>query len=85
MTVLSGPAEHAAGTLPPNIGTRFKSLEARPGYLATFLFRREGLSALCGRLGAYGRGGEEGGALDEPATANALAVFLVRGRTVARF
>jgi citrate lyase beta subunit len=47
-------------------------------YLATFAFFRRGLDAVAARLAAY-LGGVEGGVLDEPATAQALAGFLLRG------
>jgi citrate lyase beta subunit len=47
-------------------------------YLATYLFFRRGLGSITARLGAYLRG-VEGAVLDEPATAQALAGFLLRG------
>lgn len=47
-------------------------------YLATFAFFRRGLGDVAGRLAGY-LGGVEGGVLDEPATAQALAGFLLRG------
>jgi citrate lyase beta subunit len=47
-------------------------------YLATFAFFRRGLGDVMGRLAGY-LGGVEGGVLDEPATAQALAGFLLRG------
>jgi citrate lyase beta subunit len=47
-------------------------------YLATFAFFRRGLDDVMGRLTGY-LGGLEGGVLDEPATAQALAGFLLRG------
>lgn len=47
-------------------------------YVATYAFYREGLPAAAARLRAYaGKAG--GGVLDEPATAFALASFLLRG------
>ena len=47
-------------------------------YLATYTFFRDGLDTITGRLRAYLE--QQGGAvLDEPATAVALADFLVRG------
>jgi citrate lyase beta subunit len=47
-------------------------------YLATYAFFREGLGAAVARLRAYAER-TAGGVLDEPATAQALAGFLVRG------
>jgi hypothetical protein len=47
-------------------------------YAATFAFFREGLSAVTGRLRAYAERRETGIA-DEPATARALAGYLLRG------
>ena len=47
-------------------------------YLATFAFYREGLAAAVARLRGY-LDRQSGGVLDEPATAFALAGFLVRG------
>jgi citrate lyase beta subunit len=47
-------------------------------YLATYLFFRRGLGSITARLGAYLHG-VEGAVLDEPATAQALAGFLLRG------
>jgi OHCU decarboxylase len=47
-------------------------------YLATYAFYREGMPAAAGRLRAYA-GRAESGVLDEPATAYALAGFLLRG------
>jgi hypothetical protein len=47
-------------------------------YAATYAFFREGLAKTCARLGSYlGSGGH--GLLEEPATARALAAYLVRG------
>jgi len=47
-------------------------------YAATFAFFREGLPAACGRLRAIA-GRTPGGLLEEPATARALAGYLIRG------
>jgi citrate lyase beta subunit len=47
-------------------------------YAATYAFFREGLAAASGRLSAY-LARRSGGVLDEPATARALAGFLLRG------
>ncbi|GAA3586147.1 DUF6986 family protein [Kribbella ginsengisoli] len=47
-------------------------------YLATYLFYREGLGTAAARLRAYVEGGTSG-YLDEPATAAALAGFVLRG------
>jgi citrate lyase beta subunit len=47
-------------------------------YLATYAFYREGLPTAAARLKAYVAGGDSG-FLDEPATARALAGFIVRG------
>ncbi len=47
-------------------------------YLATYAFYREGLHTAAARLRAYVGGGESG-YLDEPATAVALAGFVLRG------
>jgi citrate lyase beta subunit len=47
-------------------------------YLATYAFFAEGLAAAAARLRAYAER-TAGGVLDEPATAQALAGFLVRG------
>jgi hypothetical protein len=47
-------------------------------YLATYAFFREGLDQAGARLEAYVRGGDSG-FLDEPATARALAGFVLRG------
>lgn len=47
-------------------------------FLATFAFYREGLPAAAGRLRAY-LGGDDAGYLDEPATARALASYVLRG------
>lgn len=47
-------------------------------FLATFLFFRRDRATVGARLGGYLRG-DVGGVLDEPATARALASFLLRG------
>lgn len=47
-------------------------------FAATYLFYREGLETAAARLHAYVTGGESG-YLDEPATAAALAAFVLRG------
>ncbi|MDX6260925.1 MAG: hypothetical protein QOH84_2613 [Kribbellaceae bacterium] len=47
-------------------------------YIATYLFYREGLDTAAARLRAYVEGGDSG-YLDEPATAAALAGFVLRG------
>ena len=47
-------------------------------YPATYAFYRSGLSAVARRLRDY-VGRVEGGVLDEPATAQALASFVLRG------
>ncbi len=47
-------------------------------YVATYAFYREGLLAASARLRAYVHGGQSG-YLDEPATAAALAGFVLRG------
>jgi hypothetical protein len=47
-------------------------------FLATYAFYREGLPTAAKRLGAYVNGGDSG-YLDEPATAAALAGFVLRG------
>jgi len=47
-------------------------------YAATYAFYREGLPTAAARLHAYVHGGNSG-YLDEPATAAALAAFVVRG------
>ena len=47
-------------------------------YVATYAFYREGLVAASERLRAYVHGGQSG-YLDEPATAAALAAFVLRG------
>ena len=47
-------------------------------YLATYAFYREGLPAAAARLRAY-LNKQAGGVVDEPATAQALAAFLMRG------
>ena len=47
-------------------------------YIATYLFYREGLATAAARLRAYVEGGDSG-YLDEPATAAALAGFVLRG------
>jgi citrate lyase beta subunit len=47
-------------------------------FAATFAFYREGLDAAAGRLRTY-VGRQASGVLDEPATARALADFLLRG------
>jgi citrate lyase beta subunit len=47
-------------------------------FLASYLFFRDGLPVVGARLKAY-LGGEAGGLLDEPATAQALAGFVLRG------
>ena len=48
-------------------------------YLATYAFYREGMAAAVGRLRAYLSATGQGGVMDEPATAQALASFLARG------
>jgi citrate lyase beta subunit len=50
-------------------------------YLSTYLFFRRDLAELGARLGVYLRSqsGGDGGVLDEPATAQAMAAFLLRG------
>jgi citrate lyase beta subunit len=47
-------------------------------YVATYAFFREGLPSAAGRLRAYVHGGQSG-FLDEPATAAAMAGYLLRG------
>lgn len=47
-------------------------------YLATYAFYRDGLPAAAARLKAY-LNKQSGGVVDEPATAQALAAFLMRG------
>lgn len=47
-------------------------------FLSTYLFFRTGLARIGARLGTY-LNGTEGGVMDEPATAQALAGFLLRG------
>jgi citrate lyase beta subunit len=47
-------------------------------FLATYAFYREGLPTAAARLKAYA-GGADSGFLDEPATARALAGFVLRG------
>jgi citrate lyase beta subunit len=47
-------------------------------FLATYLFFRDGLLVVADRLKSY-LGGEQGRVLDEPATAQALAGFVLRG------
>ena len=47
-------------------------------YVATYAFFREGLPSAAGRLRAYVHGGSSG-FLDEPATAAAMAGYLLRG------
>jgi citrate lyase beta subunit len=47
-------------------------------YVSTYLFFRSGLDRTGARLAAYLHG-TEGGVMDEPATAQALAAFLLRG------
>ncbi|GAA2709979.1 MULTISPECIES: aldolase/citrate lyase family protein [Streptomyces] len=48
-------------------------------YAAVYAFYREGLGPAAERLAAYAAGGGDGAVLDEPATARALAGFLLRG------
>jgi citrate lyase beta subunit len=48
-------------------------------YLSTYLFFRDDLATLGGRLHTYLHGGDDAGVLDEPATAQALAGFILRG------
>jgi citrate lyase beta subunit len=48
-------------------------------FLATYAFYRAGLEAVAARLRAYVDGDDSGGTLDEPATARALAGFVLRG------
>jgi hypothetical protein len=48
-------------------------------FLATYAFYRAGLEAVAARLRAYADGDDSGGTLDEPATARALAGFVLRG------
>ena len=47
-------------------------------YAATFAFFRDGLPAACGRLRSIA-GRTQGALLEEPATARALAGYLIRG------
>ena len=47
-------------------------------FLSTYLFFRADLDRIGARLNAYIHGAE-GGVMDEPATAQALAAFLLRG------
>ncbi len=47
-------------------------------FITTYIFFRTGLASIGARLDAY-LNGSEGGVLDEPATAQALAGFLLRG------
>lgn len=48
-------------------------------YLTTFAFFREGVESVGTRLRAYNSGSSEDGFMDEPATAKALAGFMLRG------
>jgi citrate lyase beta subunit len=48
-------------------------------FLSTYLFFRDDLDTFGGRLRAYLHGGAAAGVLDEPATAQALAGFILRG------
>ncbi len=53
-------------------------LSCRRRYAATYAFYRDGLATAAARLRAY-TGGDDSGYLDEPATAVALASFVLRG------
>ncbi len=87
----AGPPEQVAAALALHARLVRRSLERgfyqgwdlHPGhlisrYLATYGFYREGLPVAVERLRNY-LGRMRGGVLDEPATAQALASFLIRG------
>ena len=82
-------AVHAAWALHARLVRRslergfYQGWDLHPGqlptrYLATFAFYRHGMASAASRLRAYSSG-EASGVLDEPATALALASFLLRG------
>ncbi|MBC3190623.1 aldolase [Pseudonocardia sp. C8] len=87
----TGDAEavHAAWRLHHDLVRRslerayYQGWDMHPGhlptrYVATFAFYREGFPAAAARLAAY-LGSVESGIMDEPATARALARYLLRG------
>ena len=89
MPVGSPEAIRAAVELHAGLVTRslraayYQGWDMHPGhlvsrYLATYAFYRQGLPAAAARLRAY-LNKESGGVVDEPATAQALAAFLMRG------
>ncbi|MDT0309933.1 aldolase/citrate lyase family protein [Streptomyces sp. DSM 44917] len=62
----------------------YQGWDMHPGHLPTryaavYAFYREGLPDAAARLAAYAAGTDADGVLDEPATARALAAFLLRG------
>ena len=71
----AGPPVAGARVL-PGLGPARGAAPTR--YIATFAFYREGVPAAAARLRDY-LGQAETGFLDEPATAKALAAFLLRG------
>ncbi|MDP9240832.1 MAG: HpcH/HpaI aldolase/citrate lyase family protein [Actinomycetota bacterium] len=90
-TIPTGPPEQVAAALALHARLVCRSLERgfyqgwdlHPGhlvsrYVATYAFYRSGLPAAAERLRNY-LGCTEGGVMDEPATAQALASFLTRG------
>jgi citrate lyase beta subunit len=85
--VLAGWALHARLVTRSLERAYFQGWDMHPAqlptrYLATYVFFRRGLDSIASRLRGYLAGagsGPAGSVLDEPATAQALAGFLVRG------
>lgn len=78
-------SEHARLVRRALASALYQGWDLHPGqlvtrYLTTYAFYREGFAVAAGRLRAHRQGGDgPATVLDEPATARALASFLVRG------
>lgn len=83
-TVLAGWAEHHRLVRRSLERGYYQGWDLHPAqlptrYAATYAFFREGLGSALDRLEAYAGHGSHGGIADEPATARALARYVLRG------
>ena len=83
-TVVAGWAEHHRLVRRSLAHGYYQGWDLHPAqlptrYAATYAFYREGLAGALDRLEAYAGRGSHGGIVDEPATARALARYVLRG------
>jgi citrate lyase beta subunit len=83
-TVVAGWAEHHRLVRRSLAHGYYQGWDLHPAqlptrYAATYAFYREGLASALDRLEAYAGRGSHGGIADEPATARALARYVLRG------